>query len=549
MATYNFSALSDGSSITFRPGSDLLRFDQSGISAADVRITASGSATRVQYGSKDVLLLNTTPYQLYTSNVAFANGSRLLNGDNSLSQNDNGSHALNGTAGRDVFYGYGGDDSMNGGDGKDVFVMARGTASSLGNDSINGGNDFDIVDYSSANGAVTGSLAAHSVSVATGGAAFVTGVDGIIGGSYNDNLRGNGAPNRLEGRNGNDTLDGASGGDTLVGGSGNDTYIVYAGDVLSDSGGSELVISNASWTLASGFENLVLVGTDPNSGTGNGSANQMTGNSAGNSLFGNGGNDTIVGGDEPFDESWFDPVDAVDMINGGSGNDRMYGGTGSDGFILSGDYGQDTIDGGAGPDLLFAGGSRALVVDLAAGTATGGGSSGSATLVNVEGAAGGRFADRLLGNSADNLFMGRAGNDSMSGGDGNDHLMSEQGSDTLTGGFGADEFRFAAPAGTADADRITDFASGSDKIVLDGSFGSYHEGAASAFGDFAPVDERFYAAPNASAAHDDTDRVIYDTWSGRLYYDADGSSGGAPALLMATLQGAPTLAASDITVW
>ncbi len=159
----------------------------------------------------------------------------------------------------------------------------------------------------------------------------------------------------------------------------------------------------------------------------------------------------------------------------------MYGGAGNDGFILSGDYGQDYIDGGPGGwDMLFAGGSRALVVDLAAGTATGGGSSGSATLVNVEGAAGGRFADRLLGNAADNLFWGRAGNDWMSGGSGNDHLMSEQGNDTLTGGPGADEFRFAAPAGTADADRITDFVSGSDKIVLDGSFTTDHEGQGAA---------------------------------------------------------------------
>ena len=575
MATYNFSSLSDGQSISFRPGgADVLRFDQSVISAADVRIAASGTSTRIQvvsgqYAGKDILLLNTTPYQLYTGNVTFASDTRLLVGDNSVNQNDNGSHTLNGTAGRDVFYGFGGNDSMNGGEGNDVFVMVTGTASSYGSDSIDGGNGFDIVDFSGARSAVNGSLAARSVSgggVNGTGSAFVTGVDGIIGGAFNDNLRGNGAANRLEGGAGNDTVDGASGRDTLIGGAGNDTYIVYAGDVLSDSSGTDTVISNGSWTLASGFENLTLARTDDSTGIGNSANNVIIGNSGSNTLRGNGGNDTIeggaggdvieggsgndvlYGGDEEFGESWFDPLDNVDAINGGSGNDRMFGGTGSDGFILSGDYGEDFIDGGAHQDLLFAGGSSALVVDLAAGTATGGGSSGRATFVNVEGAAGGRFADWLLGNAADNLFMGRAGNDSMSGGAGNDHLMSEGGNDALTGGSGADEFRFAAPAGTADADRITDFVPGSDKIVLDGSFTSYHEEAATTFGDFAPNDDRFYAARGATAAHDDTDRVIYDTSSGRLYYDPDGT-GPAPVLIMATLQGAPALAATDFTVW
>lgn len=298
-----------------------------------------------------------------------------------------------------------------------------------------------------------------------------------------------------------------------------------------------------------GNDGSILVGTngeDTLQGTaGNDTIDGLGGS---DSIDGGAGDDSLIGGDS-LDEPWLDPIGPAEIINGGAGNDTMLGGAGSDGFILNGDYGTDVIDGGADTDLLFAGGSRAFLVDLAAGTATGGGSSGSATLVNVDGAAGGRFDDRLLGNDGDNLFRGGAGDDSINGRGGNDHLMSQLGNDTLTGGSGADEFRFDAPAGAADADAITDFVSGSDKIVLDGSFGSFHEEAVGdAFGDFAPGDERFHSAPGASAAQDDTDRVIYNTSTGQLYYDPDGT-GTAPTLLMATLQGAPALAATDITVF
>jgi hypothetical protein len=41
--------------------------------------------------------------------------------------------------------------------------------------------------------------------------------------------------------------------------------------------------------------------------------------------------------------------------------------------------------------------------------------------------------------------------------------------------------------------------------------------------------------------------VVYDTSSGELYYDADGNGAGA-AQLIATISGAPGLAASDISV-
>src|SRR5687767_13777047 len=112
MTVYRFSALSDGQSIRFDPDADLLQFDQSSISAADIRVRAEGSNTRISYGSKDILLRDVTPFELATSNVNFVNGSQLLIGDNSTAQNDNGNDSLTGGDGRDHLIGFGGDDTL-----------------------------------------------------------------------------------------------------------------------------------------------------------------------------------------------------------------------------------------------------------------------------------------------------------------------------------------------------------------------------------------------------------------------------------------------------
>ncbi len=59
---------------------------------------------------------------------------------------------------------------------------------------------------------------------------------------------------------------------------------------------------------------------------------------------------------------------------------------------------------------------------------------------------------------------------------------------------------------------------------------------------------RFYAAAGASVAHDANDRIVYNTSTGALYYDADGSNATIAPVQFALLQGVPGLAANDIVV-
>ncbi|NTU97320.1 MAG: hypothetical protein HGA62_05855, partial [Chlorobiaceae bacterium] len=61
--------------------------------------------------------------------------------------------------------------------------------------------------------------------------------------------------------------------------------------------------------------------------------------------------------------------------------------------------------------------------------------------------------------------------------------------------------------------------------------------------------DKLYAAAGADSAHDESDRFIYNSSTGGLYYDQDGI-GGADATLVAVLgtSSHPGLTASDIRV-
>jgi Ca2+-binding RTX toxin-like protein len=118
---------------------------------------------------------------------------------------------------------------------------------------------------------------------------------------------------------------------------------------------------------------------------------------------------------------------------------------------------------------------------------------------------------------------------------------SGAGNDTLIGGAGSDTFVFAS-ALTANRDTVRDFAPGVDKLRLDDDiFTALTPGALSA--------DAFVKGSGVTSAQDASDRIVYDTATGALYYDADGA-GGAAAVQFAVLAGTPhpALSATDILI-
>jgi hypothetical protein len=78
-------------------------------------------------------------------------------------------------------------------------------------------------------------------------------------------------------------------------------------------------------------------------------------------------------------------------------------------------------------------------------------------------------ADILNSGDGNDVISGLGGNDNINGGTGNDILSGNLGVDVLTGGTGADKFMFFKGEGSSERDTITDFITGTDTIVINGS--------------------------------------------------------------------------------
>jgi Ca2+-binding RTX toxin-like protein len=345
-------------------------------------------------------------------------------------------------------------------------------------------------------------------------------IENATSGSGKDNLTGNDAAN---------VLNGGANADVMSGGKGNDTYRVdNAGDKVIEKAneGSDSVYASASFSLAPD-SHVESLGTTNASDT---AAINLGGSSSANSIYGNAGANTLNGGA------------GNDSLNGLGGNDLLIGGAGTD--SLSGGAGNDSYRIEDGLDLVYeaAGGGEDSVSASVSYRLNSGASVELIGTTNAAGTgaidlAGNDYNNSIYGNAGNNALSGDGGSDNLVGLAGNDVLIGGGGNDVLRGGAGADEYRFVSNLNSGNVDSILDFSAADDTIVLDDAvFAGLGLGGLAA-GAFA----------TGPAAADADDRIVYNSTTGALLFDADGNGAGA-AIQFATLNAGLALTASDFTV-
>ncbi|MEZ5960379.1 MAG: calcium-binding protein, partial [Hyphomonadaceae bacterium] len=348
---------------------------------------------------------------------------------------------------------------------------------------------------------VSRNLTAHIENLTLTGSANLT----ASGNSLNNTLTGNSGNNILYGYDGNDILNGGAGADTMFGGaSGNDYYYVdNAGDITVEgvagpAGGFDTVESSINRNLNANLENLVLAGS-AQFGYGNVLDNIMVGNNVSNSLYGFDGNDTLDG--------WI----GADLMFGGNGDDTYY-------VDNAGDVTSETSALG-GIDTVISSVTRNLTANLENLTLTGS--------ANINGA----------GNALNNVVIGNDGANTLYGLDGDDRLDGGLGADTLQGGLHADTYVFSTAIGGGNVDAIIGFSVTDDTIELSNAvFTGLSAGA---------LDANAFVI--GAAAADADDRIIYNSATGQLFFDADGNGAGS-AILFATLAPGLALTSADFIV-
>ncbi len=413
------------------------------------------------------------------NNIAIARGSVIENAIGG-SGNDN----ITGNAVDNLLCGGGGSDTLNGGDGNDTLIGG------IGADVLNGGLGIDTASYVTAAAAVVVNLSAPGGNTGDAAGDTYSSIEILTASDNNDTLYGsasgetiNGGLDQIFGFGGNDTLNGGAGNDVIDGGAGVDTMdggdgsdiffvdvttdVVIENNAVQATGGFDIVIATANFTLAANIEQLVLRGA-ANSGVGNDCDNILYGlestlaltfdGGAGNDvIYGStAGGNTLIGGDG---------VDTLLMYggnnnaNGGLGSDIYYTYTLSDALSEAGGDGIDTVysnhsiavGDGLEQIILYGTATSAVSTSLTDNNILFGNSTTGAVTLDGGGGAdvlfGGSFADTLIGGAGVDLLFGFGGANNLQGGDATDIYYLQSGLDVITetvsGGFDTAYTQFA----------------------------------------------------------------------------------------------------------
>ena len=472
-------------------GNDLLI----GGAGADMLSGGSGSDRASYATAAAAVIANLTSSGANTGDAAgdtYASIEHLTGSDfnDTLTGNDKVNSLLGGL-GNDTLSGLVGNDSLYGNDGNDLLIGGTGA------DKLSGGAGADRASYATAAAAVVASLTSPATNTGDAAGDTYTSVENLTGSNFDDKLTGSSIGNSILGGNGNDTIFGLGGKDSLFGNDGNDLLIGGAGaDALSGSAGSD----RASYSTATAAVVASLTSPAGNTGdaagdtytsienlTGSNFNDKLTGSNIVNSILGGNGNDTLLG------------LAGNDSLFGNDGNDNLVGGTGAD--ALSGGNGTDTAS--------YSTAAAAVVASLTNPGSNTGDAAGD-TYTSIENLTGSTFNDTLAGNTGANVLLG---------GNGNDTLNGRAGSDTMTGGSGNDNFIFNTALGASNIDKITDFNFVADTIRLDNAIFTAIVGVG-------VLSAGQFVSNTTGTAADGNDRIIYETDTGKLFYDSNGNSAG-----------------------
>ncbi|MFS4439226.1 M10 family metallopeptidase C-terminal domain-containing protein [Paracoccaceae bacterium GXU_MW_L88] len=465
--TYDFSNFESDQAIDLRAGgwSDLTA-DSNGMNALldmDEGYYARGHVyNALQYNGDARSLIE---------NAVTGAGDDVITGnqaDNSLTANV-GNDRLDGLIGNDTLDGGRGNDTLNGGEGDDRLVGGAGNDEINGGagddlilqhvlwntDVIDGGAGNDTLDYSQMNtpsgnmaksygvqaflhrGIVNKAPYYDKIPDRVANIENVTGtaIRDHIGGDHranvlralggDDSLRGREGDDRLYGDGGKDWIDGGTGNDILHGGDGNDGLIGGAGnDEIHAGAGDDLILQHLLWN-----KDVIDGGTGIDT-VDYSQMNAPSGYMA--SSFGVQAHlDRGIINKAPYYDKIPDQVSNVENVTGTKIND-----------YLGGDKGANVLRGLAGADSI-----RGLGGD-----------------------------DRLYGDGGKDRLDGGAGDDQIHGGGGDDLIRGGTGDDLITGGAGADGFIFTTPGHGTGVDRIADFETSVDTIMMRGV--EYADGSA-----------------------------------------------------------------------